>query len=99
MRNTKTEYVSCPSCGRTLFDLQARRVVCGLAAGTPAPARPNTQHILNPASLFCVGLDLHAHQPAFILSRLSACRKGTSPKREAGSRGQGAGGLAGTRGQ
>lgn len=22
MRNTKTEYVSCPSCGRTLFDLQ-----------------------------------------------------------------------------
>lgn len=24
MRNTKTEYVSCPSCGRTLFDLQAR---------------------------------------------------------------------------
>ena len=21
MRNTKTEYVSCPSCGRTLFDL------------------------------------------------------------------------------
>ena len=24
MRNTKTEYVSCPSCGRTLFNLQAR---------------------------------------------------------------------------
>lgn len=24
MRNTKTEFVSCPSCGRTLFDLQAR---------------------------------------------------------------------------
>ena len=24
MRNTKTEYVSCPSCGRTLFDLQVR---------------------------------------------------------------------------
>ena len=23
MRNTKTEYVSCPSCGRTLFNLQA----------------------------------------------------------------------------
>jgi (E)-4-hydroxy-3-methylbut-2-enyl-diphosphate synthase len=22
MRNIKTEYVSCPSCGRTLFDLQ-----------------------------------------------------------------------------
>jgi (E)-4-hydroxy-3-methylbut-2-enyl-diphosphate synthase len=22
MRNTKTEYVSCPSCGRTLFNLQ-----------------------------------------------------------------------------
>jgi 4-hydroxy-3-methylbut-2-en-1-yl diphosphate synthase IspG/GcpE len=22
MRNVKTEYVSCPSCGRTLFDLQ-----------------------------------------------------------------------------
>ncbi len=22
MRNTKTDYVSCPSCGRTLFDLQ-----------------------------------------------------------------------------
>lgn len=22
MRNTKTEFVSCPSCGRTLFDLQ-----------------------------------------------------------------------------
>ncbi|XP_058087521.1 uncharacterized protein LOC131234605 [Magnolia sinica] len=22
MRNTKTEYISCPSCGRTLFDLQ-----------------------------------------------------------------------------
>ena len=22
LRNTKTEYVSCPSCGRTLFDLQ-----------------------------------------------------------------------------
>ncbi|KAJ0522772.1 putative (E)-4-hydroxy-3-methylbut-2-enyl-diphosphate synthase (ferredoxin) [Helianthus annuus] len=22
MRNTKTEYVSCPSCGRTRFDLQ-----------------------------------------------------------------------------
>ena len=23
MRNTKTEFVSCPSCGRTLFDLQS----------------------------------------------------------------------------
>ena len=22
MRNTKTDFVSCPSCGRTLFDLQ-----------------------------------------------------------------------------
>lgn len=22
MRNIKTDYVSCPSCGRTLFDLQ-----------------------------------------------------------------------------
>lgn len=25
MRNTKTEYVSCPSCGRTLFNLQEVR--------------------------------------------------------------------------
>lgn len=25
MRNTKTEYVSCPSCGRTLFNLQVRQ--------------------------------------------------------------------------
>lgn len=25
MRNTKTDYVSCPSCGRTLFDLQVTR--------------------------------------------------------------------------
>ncbi len=24
MRNIKTEYVSCPSCGRTLFNLQVR---------------------------------------------------------------------------
>ena len=23
MRNTKTEFISCPSCGRTLFDLQS----------------------------------------------------------------------------
>jgi (E)-4-hydroxy-3-methylbut-2-enyl-diphosphate synthase len=26
MRNTKTEYVSCPSCGRTLFNLQVLAV-------------------------------------------------------------------------
>lgn len=28
MRNTKTEFVSCPSCGRTLFDLQEVRRIC-----------------------------------------------------------------------
>lgn len=28
MRNIKTEYVSCPSCGRTLFDLQEVRWGC-----------------------------------------------------------------------
>ena len=28
MRSTKTEFVSCPSCGRTLFDLQEVRTVC-----------------------------------------------------------------------
>lgn len=38
MRNTKTEYVSCPSCGRTLFDLQdvtdQIRVATGHLPGT-----------------------------------------------------------------
>ena len=29
MRNTKTEFVSCPSCGRTLFDLQANNIHTG----------------------------------------------------------------------
>lgn len=24
MRSTKTEFISCPSCGRTLFDIQVR---------------------------------------------------------------------------
>ncbi|KAH9288308.1 hypothetical protein KI387_032425 [Taxus chinensis] len=35
MRNTKTEYVSCPSCGRTLFDLQE----------VSAEIREKTQHL------------------------------------------------------
>lgn len=35
MRNTKTEYVSCPSCGRTLFDLQE----------ISAEIRAKTQHL------------------------------------------------------
>jgi len=35
MRNTKTEYVSCPSCGRTLFDLQE----------VPAEIREETGHL------------------------------------------------------
>lgn len=34
MRNTKTEYVSCPSCGRTLFNLQASaRLIEGGSGG------------------------------------------------------------------
>lgn len=34
MRNTKTEYVSCPSCGRTLFNLQVHlRSAGGLGGG------------------------------------------------------------------
>lgn len=43
MRNTKTEYVSCPSCGRTLFDLQEVteeiRQETGHLPGTDTPAR------------------------------------------------------------
>lgn len=46
MRNTKTEYVSCPSCGRTLFDLQASSekglLRClGLRACQPAVPSPS----------------------------------------------------------
>jgi (E)-4-hydroxy-3-methylbut-2-enyl-diphosphate synthase len=35
MRMTKTEYISCPSCGRTLFDLQV----------TTAAIREKTDHL------------------------------------------------------
>lgn len=33
MRNTKTEFVSCPSCGRTLFDLQETTAKIQIATG------------------------------------------------------------------
>jgi (E)-4-hydroxy-3-methylbut-2-enyl-diphosphate synthase len=33
MRNTKTEFVSCPSCGRTLFDLQETTAAITVATG------------------------------------------------------------------
>jgi (E)-4-hydroxy-3-methylbut-2-enyl-diphosphate synthase len=33
MRNTKTEFVSCPSCGRTLFDLQETTAAIQEATG------------------------------------------------------------------
>lgn len=41
MRNTKTEFVSCPSCGRTLFDLQE----------TTAEIQKKTGHL--PGMRFC----------------------------------------------
>ena len=37
MRNTKTEFVSCPSCGRTLFDLQEVRALECIVHSRPYP--------------------------------------------------------------
>lgn len=61
MRNTKTEYVSCPSCGRTLFNLQASW--CGSShpalftgthrmAATETPRHTHT-HIFHLPRLLC----------------------------------------------
>ena len=50
MRNTKTEYVSCPSCGRTLFDLQEVSLAPGFKGRTRAvthttpPSKPRLTH-------------------------------------------------------
>ena len=50
MRNTKTEFVSCPSCGRTLFDLQ---VVLPLPHSTPCRCLfpPSPWRCVRPPSL------------------------------------------------
>ena len=44
MRNTKTEYVSCPSCGRTLFDLQEVTEQIRTQTGHLPGARPCFWH-------------------------------------------------------
>ena len=47
MRNVKTEYVSCPSCGRTLFDLQTVTAEASTHKWMRAPTHARTHMILH----------------------------------------------------
>lgn len=65
MRNTKTEYVSCPSCGRTLFDLQE----------VTDQIRQKTGHLPGMGKLADSSLLVHTYQnPPFLF--LSFASKG-----------------------
>lgn len=61
MRNTKTEFVSCPSCGRTLFDLQeVTEQIRSRTGHLPGEWRPRTESAFS-ASIGFAGTGSHLY--------------------------------------